>query len=202
MKIIAIEGLDKAGKRDAVAELKRQFERRGLKVVDYAFPSESTPIGTLIQDWNINAQPDPHTFELLQAADKQNAQLLFEACEGFQVDIFLIDRYVHALWANGAVHNESTWLKGLTRHMRMPNAVVYLDVEPEVSLRRAGAEATTRELERLRLVRDTYLASFVASDMPILQVDANVESVFVMNEVTRVAGQLIDLFDFKPVVTG
>lgn len=197
MKIVAVEGLDKAGKRATVERLKEKFEADGLTVVDYTFPSEGTPIGQLIQDWQMDAVSDARTFELLQAADKQNAQTLFTMCEGFQVDVFLVDRYVHALWANGALSCEPAWLAQLTHHMRLPDAVVYLDVDPEVSLMRQGVKLTDKRLSEARRIRDAYLASFVGSEMPILQIDANAEPVFVAIEVELVAKRLLDVFDLK-----
>ncbi|WP_078598451.1 dTMP kinase [Evansella clarkii] len=165
MKIIAVEGLDKAGKHTATKVLYNYFSSKGLKVEQSSFPNYETPIGQLIRQWlKGELLADEKTFELLQAADKQLGQTYIQECERQGVDILLIDRYVHTEWAYGAFDNDERWLSELTRYMRLPDAVIYLDVEPEVSMHRRGKYGDNdyyeSDIERLRYTKEEFLCLF------------------------------------------
>lgn len=158
MKIIAIEGLDKAGKHTATSILDDHFKKEGLNVVHMTCPNYDTPTGKLIGDWLAGTyKVSTKVFELLQAADKQQLQEVFDEHEANGVDIILIDRYLHSMWAYGAYDNDVEWLRKLTAYMRKPDVVIYLDVEPEASMSRLGkfGENDIYESDALRL-RSTY----------------------------------------------
>lgn len=161
MRIIAIEGLDKAGKHSATTILRDYFEGNGLTVEEMSFPNYDTPMGKLIKKWlNGEFEADSEVFELLQAADKQHGQRFIRACEARGVDVLLIDRYVHTLWAYGAYDNDELWLQELTKYLRLPHVVLYLDVEPEVSMHRRGKfgdnDRYEADLERLRYTKSEF----------------------------------------------
>lgn len=138
MRLIAIEGLDNAYKRDVAAALVTRAAALDEKIVTHRFPSEQSPLGDLLADWRMHPTRDAHTFELLQAADKQEAQLIMQVCADFQTDTFLVQRYIHALYAYGSVACEQDWLVHLTQAMRRPDLVLYLDIDSETALRRGG----------------------------------------------------------------
>ena len=165
MQIIAIEGLNRAGKRTAMTVLYDYFTSKGLKVAQMHFPNYGTPIGALIDRWLRGEMlADEKTFELLQAADKQQAQIAIQECERRGVDILLINRYVHTEWAYGAYEHDDRWLAELTQHMRLPDAVLYLDIEPEVSMHRRGKyddhEDYDADIERLCYTKNEYFCLF------------------------------------------
>jgi len=179
MKIIAIEGLDKSGKH-TVAELCAEYlEDHGLKVVQYSFPNYDGPIGMLIHDWlRGRFEANTQTFELLQAADKQMAQDFILDCEKNETDVIIMDRYLHSMWAYGAYDNDEAWLQELSRYMRKPDHVIYLDVEPEISMRRRGEHGDNdyyeSDLDRLAHTRDEYRCLFKEhKDVPVTMIDAN-----------------------------
>ncbi|MCR6108686.1 dTMP kinase [Salipaludibacillus agaradhaerens] len=201
MMIIAVEGLDKSGKHSAVTSLYDFFLSKGLKVEQTSFPNYETPIGKLIGKWlKGDFLADEKTFELLQAADKQLGQTYIQECERQGVDILLIDRYVHTEWAYGAYDNDERWLAELTRYMRLPDAAIYLDVEPEVSMNRKGKYGDNdyyeSDIERLRYTKNEYLCLFEETqDIVHTQiVDANKPQLVVKGKIIEAADQLYSMF--------
>lgn len=196
--MIAIEGLDNAHKREVAAALERLYQADDQKIVAFRFPTEQTPLGDLLADWQMHVSRDPHTFELLQAADKQEAQALIQTCRDFGTDVFLVSRYIHALYAYGSVDCEPDWLVGLTQHMQRPDIVLYLDVSAETALRRGGYDsddpATRPERERLEHVRYGYELAFREErlgSVPVLRIDANFPAELVVAQaVTALALEL------------
>lgn len=207
MKIIAIEGLDKAGKHTATAVLQSFFESTGLSVVPYSFPNYETPIGKLIRGWLEGTHDFPYaTFELLQAADKHDGQRVITLFEDMGADVLLVDRYLHSQWAYGSVDNDGAWVKSLTDGLRLPDAVVFLDVEPEVSMHRRGKfdenDRYERDLGRLKATRAAYVDLFEQAegreaDITVLRLDANQPQLLVKADLFGAAKQLIDELGLK-----
>lgn len=207
MTILAVEGLDKAGKHTATGILCDFFASTGMKVERLSFPDYESPFGRVIKEWlNSEAIPDKKTFELLQSADKQYAQSRIQAFEEAGVDILVVDRYIHTEWAYGAYENDMDWLKELSRYMRMPDRVVYLDVEPEVSMHRRGkfgdADCYESDVERLRYTQGVYreLLQEGEQDGVICQmVDANLPHLIVKAQLLKIAGEIChDLTGCEP----
>jgi dTMP kinase len=206
MKIVAIEGLDKAGKHTATKVLYDYFTANGLRVEQMSFPNYGTPIGEMIQKWlRGEILADEKTFELLQAADKQHAQTTINEYERQGVDVLLIDRYVHTEWAYGAYENDDRWLAELTRHMRLPDAVIYLDVEPEVSMQRKGKRGDNdfyeSDIERLRYTKSEFECLFEeqGDEIEVQRVNANLPYLIVKSQVLAAAGKLYWSFLGIPV---
>lgn len=206
MRIVAIEGLDKAGKDTATKALYDYFTSQGLRVERMSFPNYGTPIGQMIEKWLRGEMlADEKTFELLQAADKQHGQTAINEYERLGVDVLLIDRYVHTELAYGAYDNDDQWLAELTRHMRMPDAVIYLDVEPEVSMQRKGKRGDNdyyeSDIERLRYTKNEYECLFEEQGdrIEVQRVDANQPPLIVKSQVLAAAGKLYGSFTGFPV---
>lgn len=206
MKIIAIEGLPESGKSTATNVLENYFSSKGLRVETMRFPNYETPIGVLIYKYlKGNLVADEKTFELLHAADKQLAQVRIQKLEQDGVDILLIDRYVHTEWAYGAYDNDDSWLKELTRYMRLPDTVMYLDVEPEVSMHRRGKygddESYESDIERLRYTRNEYHCLFeeTKDKVDVQVIDANQPQLITKAELLKVAGQLYQRCTGQPL---
>lgn len=204
MKIIAIEGLDKAGKHTATNVLDEYFTSKGLTVKQMTFPNYSSPIGVLIYKWlHGRLDADQETFELLQAADKQHAQAEIEAHEKSGVDVLLIDRYIHSQWAYGAYHSDDVWLKDLTKYLREPDVVLYLDVEPEVSMHRRGKygdnDKYESDVERLRYTKREYFCLFdeMNEETEVWTIDANQPQIITKAAVLETACQLYEAFTGK-----
>lgn len=206
MKIVAIEGLaDKVGKRTTTQALSDYFTAFGLRVEKMSFPNYETPIGRTIQQWlKGEILADEKTFELLQAADKQHAQIMINEYERQGVDILLIEHYVHTEWAYGAFDNDERWLAELTRHMRLPDAVVYLDIEPEIYMERKGEHGDNDlyedDIERLCYTKNEFECLFEeqAEEITVQKVDANQPPLMVKSQVLVAAGKLYRSFTGNP----
>lgn len=206
MHIIAIEGLNRAGKRTAMAVLYDYFTSKGLKVAQMHFPNYGTPIGSLIDRWLRGEMlADEKTFELLQAADKQQAQIAIQECERRGVDVLLINRYVHTEWAYGAYEHDDRWLAELTQHMRLPDTVYYLDIEPEVSMHRRGKyddhDDYNADIERLSYTKNEYFCLFEEKkDVIDTQViDANQPPLIVKAQLLMKATEWFEQYTGEPV---
>ena len=192
MKILAIEGLDKAGKHTATLALRQFFEAYGYTVAEYSFPAYGTTIGQALRDWlTEKSDANSRTFELLQAADKQQAQTEFARLEASGVDVLIVDRYIHTQWAYGLVDHEWSWLLELSRGIRRPDAVLYLDVEPEVSMHRKGKfhenDRYENDVERLRKAAANYRLLLAQHGTTHAIVDANQPLPFVTEQVFQKA---------------
>lgn len=145
---IVIEGGDGAGKTMQVELLRLALVRRGMEVVTVRFPGE-TVIGkeiraTLLANRPEHEKPHPLADLLLYAADRINteAKVILPALNDGKVVI--ADRYSYSTQAyQGAGSGiDSGWTDSLCETLTLGaehSLVVFLDVEPELGLRRAHA---------------------------------------------------------------
>lgn len=191
MRIIAIEGLDKSGKHTTAMILKQFFESKNLSVRVGSLPNYDEPIGAIIGDWlKGKYEADSKTFELLQAADKQQYQARIEKWEEEGIDILIMDRYLHTMLAYGAYDNDRDWVKELSKYQREPDTVLYMDVEPQVSMHRKGKfgdnDRYESDVERLLFTKGEYerlLKDFKDTRL----VDANNPPLLVKRDVIEIA---------------
>lgn len=173
MKIIAFEGLDKAGKATLSHHLADYLESKGFKVGHMDFHRYSTPTGQLIKkflygEYNVPQQ----AIELIMAADKVAAIPDFEmlAQEGY--DFLILDRYKLSQWvysqANGI---DEKFAYTLFDMIPEPNYTIYVDIYPETSMKRQGKHGVNdryeSDYELLNRVRGYYL-KFVSEEYPIV----------------------------------
>lgn len=170
MKIVSIEGLDKAGKNLASKFLANQLALKGLRVVKSEFHRYDTPTGKMIQDyltkkWDCSDE----TIELIMAADKQNQQDWFKELEAQGVDVLILDRYTLSQYVYSVSKGVSPyWANALQRYMRQPDYTVLLDISAATSMSRKGKHnngVNDRYEENLKLlegVRNNYLENLEA----------------------------------------
>lgn len=204
MKIIAIEGLDKSGKHTATNILINFFTQKGLKVRTHSVPNYKSPIGKLLGDWlNGNLDMCSKTFELLQAADKQDTQSYIRRFKDEGADVLVMDRYLHSMWAYGSYNNDYDWLKGLTKGMILPDTVMYLDVEPEVSVHRNGKfgvnDKYESDVERLRSTQDIYNKIFREDGTNLERIDANRPKVPVKFDILKAGSRIYEEITGIPI---
>jgi dTMP kinase len=164
MKIIAIEGLDKAGKFSQTELLKNFLEEKGYHVVKSEFHRYDTPTGELIMKWlQKKWDVDQHTIELIMAADKQAQQLWFDKLEAEGVDFLVLDRYTGSQKAYArANYVNPVWTEELQRYMRQPDLEIFIDIPAEESMRRKGKhnngenDRYESDLEMLERVRQFF----------------------------------------------
>lgn len=175
MKIIALEGLDKAGKATQSRLLAEALQKQGVTVKQSEFHRYDTPTGELVAKWLRKEYPvDQITIELIMAADKQAQQQWVQSLEEQGVDVLILDRYTLSQFvyaqANGVDKNFALTLQ---RFMRQPDHNIIIDIPAEVSMNRKGKhnngenDRYESDLAMLRKVRELYLTSVKPTDLVV-----------------------------------
>ena len=146
-KVISFEGLDKSGKHSAMDFASELLEQKGYSVYKLSFPQYDTPIGQLIRQYLTNQlELTPKAFELLLAADKVNSSNKLNELLT-QYDFILIDRYVHSQVAYGLQNASYGYLSTLLSGVVLPDLVIYMDVDVDVSMSRQGEHGDNDKYE-------------------------------------------------------
>jgi dTMP kinase len=174
---IALEGLDKSGKKTQSDLLTNFLKEQGNSVVQTEFHRYDTPTGALIKKFLYEEYDvDQNTIELLMAADKQAQQKWFSELEQLGVKFLIIDRYVGSQLCYSKSNGlDAEWRHSLQSKLRKPDFEILIDVSPEVSMSRKGQHGVNDRYERnfnlLTNVRKNYLEYF-----------SNTESRFVLGD--------------------
>lgn len=162
MKIIAFEGLDKAGKHTLARYYVDYLISQGYKVGFMDFHRYSTPTGKIIKDWLYGEyDADQETIELIMAADKLAAKQDIEFLRSEGYDFLILDRYK---WSQYAYSLASGYPKDKAGYLNdmipSPDFTVYVHVTPETSMSRRGKHGDNdryeSDLHLLYRVRDNY----------------------------------------------
>ena len=159
-KFVVFEGIDGSGKTTIINRLADHFLQSGYSTLVRKEPTDDRAIGRLIQQYLREGPPLPKYSEaLLFIADRYDhtENVLKPALEEY--DLVLCSRYK---WTTLAYQTEDRWEQGRLEFLQpwaiIPNLAIFLDVIPEIGLRRAGkTEDLTARLERLTIARDNYL---------------------------------------------
>ena len=158
--LIAIEGIDQAGKRTQASLLAKKIRNLGLPVSVWSFPDYTTPLGRQLKAYLAGKiQFDLHSVHLLYAANKW--ELAGELAHRIERGgVVIVNRYSPSNLAYGVAHGlPPAWLNSLEEGLPKPDVVVVLDVTPRTSFIRKSQERDLHEgdLTYLRRVRRTYL---------------------------------------------
>jgi dTMP kinase len=183
-RFVVLEGLDGAGTTTQAERLATALRaRRGVPVELTKEPTNG-PLGAVLrQAIEGRVRLDAVALALAFAADR--ADHLFNPVNGVVAALdagrwVVCDRYVLSSLAynrSGAISRE--WLTELNRHAIAPDLTVFLDVDPELSLRRIGGRSSTEELfhsrEQLVAVDRNYRDLIAAGDVrgPLARVDGS-----------------------------
>ena len=155
--LIAIEGVDGAGKRTLTEGLCRTFEHAGKSVATLAFPRYGRSATADIAAEALHGQhgdlaSSVYAMAMLFALDRAGAVGEIEAL-GRDHDVVILDRYVasNAAYSAARLHQDSAgeavaWVGELEYHrfaLPSPDWQVLLDVSPELAGRRARSRADT-----------------------------------------------------------
>jgi dTMP kinase len=158
--LIAIEGIDQAGKRTQAQFLAARIRRDGVAVSVWNFPDYTTPLGKQLRTYlGGRIRLDVHAVHLLYAANKWEVanELNWRIRKGESV---IVNRYTPSNVAYGVAHGvPEGWLVSLEEGLPKPDAVVLLDISPRTS---AGRKSMGRDLHEgnlayLKRVRREYL---------------------------------------------
>ena len=159
-RLIAIEGIDQAGKKTQANLLAAKIRGLGKRVTVWSFPDYTTPLGHQLKAYlERRIQLQAHAVHLLYAANKwEVAEDLIERLER-GVDI-IVNRYAPSNLAYGLAHGlPQEWLYSLEKGLPRPDVVVVLDILPRMSLgrKRRGRDVHEGDLAYLSRVRREYL---------------------------------------------
>jgi dTMP kinase len=159
-RLIAIEGIDQAGKRTQANFLAAKIRRTGRRVSVWNFPDYTTPLGKQLKAYLAGKiRLDAHAVHLLYAANKWEvaAELVRRIRRG---EVIIVNRYTPSNIAYGLAHGlPGRWLVSLEKGLPKPDRVVVLDISPRTSLwrKRRGRDVHESDLVYLDRVRRRYL---------------------------------------------
>ncbi len=167
---VAFEGIDGSGKSTQVNLLAQSLEKAGHKVY-CTFEPTGSPIGTIIRKiFKHEMEADERVIAALFAADrldhllnKENG-IIKKLEEGYTV---ITDRYYFSSYAYHSVHVPMEWVietNSLSAGLLRPDINIYIDVDPELSMKRLNSGRSNIELyetlENLTAVRKKYMEAF------------------------------------------
>jgi len=157
---ICIEGLDASGKTTHARRLVRELRQRGFDAIYTTEPTEGE-IGNFIRRHVLQRERRvPSVIEaLLFAVDR------VEHVEGKikpaleEGKIVVSDRYLYSSLAyQGAAGIDLNWIEEINRHAIRPDLAIYIDVPPEVAVKRIRRRRSVMEtLQTQQRVREVYM---------------------------------------------
>lgn len=135
-KLIVVEGADGSGRSTQIARLVEWLETGGHATVQVGLKRSTLVSGELedAQNGNILSRTTLSLFYATDFADQLENIILPALKAGF---IVLADRYIYTLMARDIVRGmDEVWLKNLYGIALEPDAVFYLEVEPEELVQR------------------------------------------------------------------
>ena len=157
---ICIEGLDGSGKTTHAYRLVRNLQKKGFDAVYTTEPSRGE-LGKFIRTSILQGKKRvPRVVEaLLFAVDRvEHLEKMVKPAlkEG---KIVISDRYVYSSLAyQGAAGLDLEWIEEINRMALPPDLALYIDVPPEVVVKRIRRKKSVMErLETQRKVKDVYM---------------------------------------------
>ena len=176
--LIAVEGIDGAGKTTQARRLVRWLSGNGVPA-RYTREPTGGPYGRLLKAMARKRKVNPRVEALLFAADR--LYHLERTIEPLLAEDYVVvsDRYLHSSLAYQAVTTgDPEWVESINRFARRPDLAILLDVEPEAGLRRLRRRRSRFEnLELLRRIRERYLAMAEAGELVVVDAGRRVEEV-------------------------
>lgn len=158
--LIAFEGLDQSGKQTQAERLLAAFRAAGHNTGFLTFPEYTTAIGEEI-DLALHGQRDyqPDTLQLLYIANR--FEFRPRITSWLEAGTMVVcDRYQASSIAYGEAQGvDAAWLTEIQKFLPAPALTIFLDMPPEVSLRRKQADRDKfeRDMPLLDRVRESYL---------------------------------------------
>lgn len=159
-KLIALEGIDKCGKRTQANFIRDWLESQGKRVKMITFPDYETPIGSLIRSFlEGRYYISPEVRQLLYVANRweRKNELVSWLSSGY---IVIADRYIPSGLAYGMANNLSLdWMTCLEKGLPEADLVIVIDIPVDISLRRLRSSGDAYERNRVFLsrVRSCYI---------------------------------------------
>lgn len=150
--LVAFEGIDGAGKTTQSKRLLAKLRELGVRASWSKEPSDGR-IGALIRSaLRGEIDLDQRTLALLFAADRiEHMRSLPVNC------VTIIDRYILSSLAYQGVFMPFEWILELNKWVELPDVVFYLDLSPEVALKRVTDRSIYHSIDLLKMVRENYM---------------------------------------------
>ena len=158
-RLIAIEGIDQAGKKTQTSLLAMSLRREKFTVSILSFPVYATASGRLIQSFlSGRTKPSPQVLHMLYSLNRwEKIEMITGGLK--KTDFVLCNRYTPSNLAYGAARGLNVdWLSSLDSGLPPPGAVFVLDVPVQRSFSRKIARRDVNEQDRAFLdkVRRNY----------------------------------------------
>jgi dTMP kinase len=159
-KLIAIEGIDQAGKQTVCEWLVSALRADGVTAEQTGFPDYATPVGQEITAFLRGERNYPaEARQLLYTANRweRASELRAWLDEGRAI---VVDRYIASGVAYGAAQGLSMdWMLAVERGLPPADISILLDITPDVSLARktTARDAYEARTDLLARARDAYL---------------------------------------------
>jgi len=168
--LIALEGIDGAGKTTQARLLVRWLRRAGLRAA-YTYEPTRRGAGRIVRQRLRRDKGDVYIDALLFAADRLSHYL--EVIHPLNEKGFIIisDRFIHSSIAyQGAETGDIEWIRSINKHVPPPDLAIYIDVPVEVGLRRLRHKRARFEKRRdlLQRVRELYLSLCEANELVMI----------------------------------
>jgi len=178
--IIAIEGIDGAGKTTIVKFLTKELKRRGYDVISFKEPTESEwgrkIKSSTFKDRSFNPEDELKLF--LKDREWNVEHNILPALKAGK--IVIMDRYYYSTIAyQGARGIDIKKICKLNEKFPKPDLVIILDIKPETALerirRRGDKPNRFEDLEYLRKVREIFLS--LKNNVVIVNAERPIEEV-------------------------
>ncbi len=173
-KLVVLEGIDGAGKTSIAYRLIKELKMNGYDVI-YTYEPYNTLYVKILKNEYRNYRT-AFLDALTYAADRllHNKIVIEPAIRTGK--IIVCDRYYYSSAAyQGAMGAPIEWVLEINKYARKPDIAVYLDIDPELGLkRRQGLSSRFPEYEKLELlekVRQNYL--YLVDKGLLVMVDAS-----------------------------
>lgn len=165
--LVAIEGLDQAGKTTQAQQLRDLLRASGYKSRVVSFPDYGTFLGEEIAR-ALQGERDygPEAMQLLHVANRFERRADIERWDAGGL-IVLFDRYVASGIAYGEAQGlDPDWLLAIQGALPQPDLTLLLDVAPDSAEARkaTGRDRYERDLALLTRVRESYLRQAAGPD--------------------------------------
>jgi len=197
---ICIEGIDASGKTTQARRLVRNLRLKGIDVIYTTEPS-SGRVGRLIRRYVLDRKSRvPIAVEaLLFAADRvEHVETKIKPALK-KGKVMVCDRYIYSTLAyQGAAGLDLKWIEEINRFALKPDLALFLDVPPEVVVKRLKPKRSVMEtLRNQQRVRKVYMG--MVRDGRMVVVDGNKPVGNVTDEIFRI---VLDFLERSQLLQG
>ncbi|MCK5023829.1 MAG: dTMP kinase, partial [Candidatus Aenigmarchaeota archaeon] len=138
-KFVVFEGIDKSGKETQAKMLYDYLHNKGIPVIYTEEPNPKNAIGRLIKMWLVGKATvtSPESITLLYTADRyEHLKKVVNPALNVGKNV-ICDRYFYSTVAyESAIFGmDKEWIRTLNKNVRKPDVVIFIDIDPEISLK-------------------------------------------------------------------